>query len=591
MKHLPLACLFLGLLARAARAESLKEQVDRATERGVQALRAMYDKGGGPLIGRAGDGYYDMGRTALVGLTLLECGATADDPLIRRIADKVRDQCVDSNRVYNLTLAILLFDKLGDDRDVPLIQAMAVRLMEGQFKGGGWIYTTPGPDDKEVQRLKSVIQKRAELRTGDASGRSRKSGEPPLDPDLAERLKRLGERGLGEHEAKLQNNPLANLTGVVDNSNTQFAIMGLWAARYHGIPADGSLRLCEAYFRASHDRGTWTYSNGMEPYGRNAMTCAGLMGLAIGAGVLRDHQMKVAPDAKGKPPALKDPLMDPVVQAALNFVGGQLAKMVADGLQRVQLDYYFIWSVERVGVTYSLTTMGGHKWYDLGATILVLHQLPDGTWTNNHGAMVDTCFALMFLKRANLTRDLSSVLAKKPSQPSLRADDSGKSSALEPKAARPGDADRLRRELLTSAPPRQAQILEQMRDGDGSEYTEALVTVITDLKGETRNKARDSLAERLVRMTPATVRDKLKDGRPEMRRAAALACAMKEDKSFLPDLIAVLDDADAIVVRAAGVALRSLTGESFGPSANATADERAKAVAAWKSWWRLQKSK
>src|SRR5439155_8554590 len=120
----------------------------------------------------------------------------------------------------------------------PLIQAMAVRLMEAQFKEGGWSYTTPAADEKEVQRLKALIQKRAELRTGEAaSGRPRKSEEPaPLDPDLVERLKRLGERGLGEHQAKLQNNPLGQLIGMVDNSNTQFAIMGLWAARHHGIP-------------------------------------------------------------------------------------------------------------------------------------------------------------------------------------------------------------------------------------------------------------------------------------------------------------------------------------------------------------------
>ena len=91
---------------------------------------------------------------------------------------------------------------------------------------------------------------------------------------------------------------------------------------------------------------------------------------------------------------------------------------------------------------------------------------------------------------------------------------------------------------------------------------------------------RDCLAERLSRMTVATLRDKLKDDRTEVRRAATLACAMKEDKAFIPDLIAVLDDAEGIVVRAAGAGLRVLTGENFGPPANATPEERAKAIAA-----------
>jgi hypothetical protein len=115
------------------------------------------------------------------------------------------------------------------------------------------------------------------------------------------------------------------------------------------------------------------------------------------------------------------------------------------------------------------------------------------------------------------------------------------------------------------------------------------VAAIADLKGEALTKARDCLAERLSRMTAATLRDKLKDDRTELRRAAALACAMKEDKAFIPDLIAVLDDAEGIVVRAAGAGLRVLTGENFGPPANATPEERAEAVAAWKAWWRQQK--
>ena len=366
MKPLPFACLLAAVMTPAARADTLNDRIERAVERGVQALRALQEKGGGGAIGRAGEGINDMGRTALVGLTLLECGVAGDDALVRKIADSVREQSVEANRVYNLSLGILLFDRLGDERDIPLIQAMAVRLMEGQFKEGGWSYTTPSPDDKEVQRLKSLIQKRTELRAG-GSGTPKPDGPPPLDPDLADRLKRFQERGPGEHQAQLQNNPLGNLIGVPDNSNTQFAIMGLWAARHHGIPADPALQRCEAYFRASvtvvpitgaigpvRFHATWPYTATADPSGRAAMTCAGLMGLAIGTGVVRDRQLKTVPDpAAKKPPTLRDPLNDPIVQGGLNYVAEQLVKAVSEGAQGVQLDYYFIWSVERVAVTYS----------------------------------------------------------------------------------------------------------------------------------------------------------------------------------------------------------------------------------------------
>ncbi len=103
-----------------------------------------------------------------------------------------------------------------------------------------------------------------------------------------------------------------------------------------------------------------------------------------------------------------------------------------------------------------------------------------------------------------------------------------------------------------------------------------------------QKKARDALAERLARMTADTLRAKLKDANAEVRRASALACAMKEDKALVPDLITALDDADSWVVRAAAVSLRLLTGQDFGPAAGATAADRAKAVAAWKAWWKRQ---
>ena len=52
-------------------------------------------------------------------------------------------------------------------------------------------------------------------------------------------------------------------------------------------------------------------------------------------------------------------------------------------------------------------------------------------------------------------------------------------------------------------------------------------------------------------MTADTLRGKLKDDDAEIRRAAAVACAMKDEKSFVPDLIEILDDPEPIVSRAA----------------------------------------
>ena len=72
---------------------------------------------------------------------------------------------------------------------------------------------------------------------------------------------------------------------------------------------------------------------------------------------------------------------------------------------------------------------------------------------------------------------------------------------------------------------------------------------------------------------------------------AALACATKEDRAQVPDLISLLEDGQPGVVRAAHAALKSLTGKDLGPPAGAGRTERAAAATRWTSWWEQQKAK
>jgi len=92
-------------------------------------------------------------------------------------------------------------------------------------------------------------------------------------------------------------------------------------------------------------------------------------------------------------------------------------------------------------------------------------------------------------------------------------------------------------------------------------------------------------------MTADTLRDKLNDENVEVRRAAALACAMKEDRSLIPDLIGLLEDRESRVERAAYASLKALTDEDFGPSPNADVERRSQSVARWREWWAKNVSK
>ena len=72
--------------------------------------------------------------------------------------------------------------------------------------------------------------------------------------------------------------------------------------------------------------------------------------------------------------------------------------------------YYTLWSVERVAVAYDLKTIGNKDWYAFGSDVLLATQKIDGSWAADFPGGVDTCFALLFLRKANLAADLTTVL-------------------------------------------------------------------------------------------------------------------------------------------------------------------------------------
>jgi hypothetical protein len=559
-----------------------EESINRAVERGAAALR-KFQAADGSFAGTT----YGSGPTALAALALLECGASLTDDQVRKAVAVVHADCPAMNRTYSLGLAIMLLDRIGDPLDEPIIHVMTVRLLEGQTAAGGWGYTNGDVLPEEAAKLRTLMERR-ELKTVPSG--SAPAGRPPVDQEIIDRLKRLEQRRLPAKDSAQS-----------DNSNTQFAILGIWVGRRHGIPTDTALRRADLYFRATHEGGRWPYIGYPKTQvdERPANTCSGLLGLATGAGVVREAQLRTHSERKdGKPPALRDPLKDPLVQVAMNYVGAEVAQVAAAGLNAdINNNYrglYFLWSVERVGMIYSVPVMGGVDWYQVGAATILRGQQPDGAWSAHGMGNVtvsgefNTCFALLFLRKSNFANDLTANLRNKLKQTTIRAGDD-KGDMMPQAAAEASEAERLARALPGATPERQDAILGELRDGKGTEFTEALARVIPKVDGAAQKKARDALAERLARMAAVTIRAKLKDDNAEVRRASTLACAMKDDnKGFIPDLIATLDDKDNWVVRGAAVALRTITGQDFGPSASATTDERAKSIAAWKAWWKRQ---
>jgi hypothetical protein len=144
--------------------------------------------------------------------------------------------------------------------------------------------------------------------------------------------------------------------------------------------------------------------------------------------------------------------------------------------------------------------------------------------------------------------------------------------ALFPEAGDEVEAARLCQEFVRATPDKQPGLLARLKDQPGAAGTQALAEAIPQLPEEMRVQVRKALTERLTRLPPSALRDKLAEDDPEVRRAAALACAKKEDRSLIPDLIGLLDDGDVQVGRVARSTLKTMTGRDHAdPSA-------------WRSW-------
>jgi hypothetical protein len=114
-----------------------QKKVNDAVEKGVRFLMTQQsDNGSWP-------GNPTVGYAALPALTLLECGMAPNDPIIKKAADVVRKNTGKLTQTYEISLAILFLDRLGEKKDKDMIRFLAMRLIAGQQLDGGWTYGCP----------------------------------------------------------------------------------------------------------------------------------------------------------------------------------------------------------------------------------------------------------------------------------------------------------------------------------------------------------------------------------------------------------------------------------------------------------------
>jgi hypothetical protein len=509
--------------------------VNRAIERGVEYLKkTQLGNGAWPEPNKA---KHAVGYAALPGLTLLECDVPASDPAVQRTARFLRSYAARTklDATYELALAILFLDRLGDPKDEKIIQVFALRLIAGQSATGGWGYKCPILNVADHRDLLALLRRlepppegmpllaggdppnmpgiaaRPRKNLGDLApvaqrpggepleGTTARPGNPPLSdttagpgagesrflqsptssgpsrwrdwlgfsqtnssidlPDAAPYKKDLkkGDKNKAKDakpdddkaadakaaDAKAANNkaspqqrkppiipPRLRTLPVVqdpvqhilqdpkekghdliltttDNSNTQFAILALWTAQRHGVPMKRTLNLIvRRYVTSQNADGGWGYHyrfGGGEATSPQ-MTCVGLIGLAVGHGLAN--------------PAAGQPVRDPRILNGFVALSKHIGQP-ADRLVNLPMEnLYYLWSLERVAVLYDLPTIGDKDWYRWGAEVLVANQNLAGNWADGkypgNSLPLDTCLALLFLKRANLVKDLTARLPFNP---------------------------------------------------------------------------------------------------------------------------------------------------------------------------------
>ena len=405
------------------------EKVDAAIQRGVALIRKR------PGEWLTSD--RSLGWVALPALALIESGVEPNDPQIQRAAGRVREQATTNSATYEISLAILFLDRLGDPADDPLIQRLAARLIAGQTSQFGWTYHCRLPHDKEILLLKALDLMRPqfdlsmplsrepgkgllELQMPLAAGSTTPADAPKSDSrksdaskmampfDLSADAQRLVRelpkdlRRIPALDPEATTKPRRNFRNSGDdNSNTQFAMLALWAAHRHGVSVERSLLLADQRFAQTQlPDGSWAYHVDSESNSAS-MTCVGLLGLAVGHGSLLRSE---------KPAGAVE---DRAIRKGLDALS-QWIDVDGDPDEGGRLNLYKLWSIERVCVLYGLPTIAGKDWYGWGAKRLLRDQDSTGAWHgggyNGSTTMVDTSFALLFLRRSNLVQDLTDRL-------------------------------------------------------------------------------------------------------------------------------------------------------------------------------------
>lgn len=279
--------------------------------------------------------------------------------------------------------------------------------IEGRWKwSGGANERRSGPTALGVYALiKSGVNKRHPAVLRGIAALDDRSAPPTYDAACV--LMALCAHDFAGHQARIQtlvdqlveqqSNGIWGYPGGGDLSNTQYAAMGLWAARRKGaeVPVTVWKELAGAMPRFAANGGGFGYSPSSKRASTETMTVAGIACVEI----CRDFLGDELSGRKTK----RSTKLDRDQEKALSWIARRFPTQFKS---RGSLGYY-LYGLERMGALTGLRELDGKNWYEIGARFLVEQQDKNGAWKQLYAGSLGTSFALLFLSRATSTAPVS----------------------------------------------------------------------------------------------------------------------------------------------------------------------------------------
>jgi hypothetical protein len=359
-----------------------QKKIDEAIRRGVEALK----NGPSPAAYEDEPEHAVASSDELLLWTFVHAGVAPADATFQELLRKILEAKL--VRTYPVSLQAMILEEIDRVKHQDRIRECAQFLVDNQCRNGQWSYGTPTSAVLDL----ATEGKGPEVATG---GPERKSSKPAV-------MRRLPVK-------KARDGPS---TG--DNSNSQYAALGLRACHDAGIVVPNEVLVrAHRWWRDSLrlEKGPQAYVTGgwgYKPGDKTDVAYASMTAGAVGALVIYDAILE------------KDWKKDPAVIAGMNglahtFTVAENRGQTERNRKAGRWHYYYLYALERVGMLYSTRTIGAHDWYRDGANYLLDAQRADGSWqaaslfkkADDGQSTWDTCFAILFLKRA--TRALVDV--------------------------------------------------------------------------------------------------------------------------------------------------------------------------------------